>query len=240
VFNTSSGKFVCRDKYYGNKLDTTGLRTVLHQFFHDGNRTRHELLVPVLKRLRSIRSILEQLRTYRFYASSLLIMYDGDPQNGSDQSAWSTSKNTSSEKEQLSNKDASLPLPKYNDSEKVDPNRINASCSSSNFKSCEECHNRSASPPHIALDSEEECGKDIDSQNIPNKNNHEDSENHVRVDIRMIDFAKSTHQDMDSTVVHDGPDHGYIFGLTNLIKILKEFLNPSAATESTSSEDLKQ
>lgn len=49
-----------------------------------------------------------------------------------------------------------------------------------------------------------------------------EQEEHVRVDIRMIDFAKSTHQDMDSSFVHDGPDHGYIFGLTNLIKLLKE------------------
>ena len=65
-----------------------------------------------------------------------------------------------------------------------------------------------------------------------------DPANQVHVDIRMIDFAKSTHRDMDSTVVHDGPDHGYIFGLTNLINILKEFHSSAPAVEHSVLKDL--
>lgn len=41
----------------------------------------------------------------------------------------------------------------------------------------------------------------------------------------MIDFAKSTHQDMDESVIHKGPDKGYIFGLESLIELLYSIAN---------------
>jgi len=37
----------------------------------------------------------------------------------------------------------------------------------------------------------------------------------------MIDFAHSTHGDMDDVVSYSGPDRGYLFGLDNLISILR-------------------
>ncbi|XP_044300213.1 inositol hexakisphosphate kinase 3 isoform X2 [Varanus komodoensis] len=45
---------------------------------------------------------------------------------------------------------------------------------------------------------------------------------HPKVDVRMIDFAHTTYKgsQYDQTV-YDGPDHGYIFGLENLIKIIQ-------------------
>jgi len=63
--------------------------------------------------------------------------------------------------------------------------------------------------------------------NALRKEHAESDEPSCCFDIRMIDFAKSTHRKMDSLFVHDGPDHGYIFGLTNLIKLLKEIAESS-------------
>ena len=161
-------------------------------------------------------------------------MYDGDPQSGSEQSTWSSTKNSYSKK--LAQNET--PLSAYKDAQKSDSNISQASCSSVSA-SCQECRNNSASPPPTVSSSQEECRKDKDSIKSPStfKKNQAESENHVHVDIRMIDFAKSTHQDMDSTVIHDGPDHGYIFGLTNLIKILKEFRKSATTVDSTCSEN---
>ncbi|XP_064455595.1 inositol hexakisphosphate kinase 1-like [Ornithodoros turicata] len=44
-----------------------------------------------------------------------------------------------------------------------------------------------------------------------------------RVDVRMIDFAHTTHAGYEGdTTVHRGPDAGYLLGLDNLIRLLSE------------------
>jgi inositol-hexakisphosphate kinase len=43
------------------------------------------------------------------------------------------------------------------------------------------------------------------------------------VDVRMIDFAHSTHSGFQNdTTVHTGPDQGYLFGLKNLIDVFTD------------------
>nr|XP_040572371.1 inositol hexakisphosphate kinase 1-like isoform X2 [Lepeophtheirus salmonis] len=41
------------------------------------------------------------------------------------------------------------------------------------------------------------------------------------VDVRIIDFAHSTHKGLKDTVHYEGPDQGFIFGLNNFIDILE-------------------
>lgn len=41
------------------------------------------------------------------------------------------------------------------------------------------------------------------------------------VDVKMIDFAHSTHKALDDPVVYSGPDLGFLFGLEKLIAMLK-------------------
>ena len=42
------------------------------------------------------------------------------------------------------------------------------------------------------------------------------------VDLRIIDFAHSTHEGMRDAVLHVGPDGGFVFGLNNFIEILAD------------------
>lgn len=45
------------------------------------------------------------------------------------------------------------------------------------------------------------------------------------VDIRMIDFANLTHSGfVNDPIVYDGPDEGYILGLTTLVRIFESLL----------------
>lgn len=41
-------------------------------------------------------------------------------------------------------------------------------------------------------------------------------------DVRMIDFAHSTHKGLRDEVVHEGPDSGFIQGLKTLLCILEK------------------
>ena len=47
----------------------------------------------------------------------------------------------------------------------------------------------------------------------------DDDEDNI-VDLRIIDFAHSTHEGMRDAVLHVGPDGGFVFGLNNFIEIL--------------------
>lgn len=68
---------MCRNKYYGRGLSTEGFRSALYQYLHNGVELRKDLFEPVLGKLHSLKAVLERQASYRFYSSSLLIIYDG-------------------------------------------------------------------------------------------------------------------------------------------------------------------
>ncbi|KAM7229061.1 hypothetical protein CapIbe_019177 [Capra ibex] len=77
VYQTDKKHFLCKDKYYGRKLSVEGFRQALYQFLHDGTRFRMELLEPIQHQLQALLSVIRSQSSYRFYSSSLLIIYDG-------------------------------------------------------------------------------------------------------------------------------------------------------------------
>lgn len=150
VYQADTGHFLCKDKYYGRKLSPEGFRQTLRQFLCNGNHLRTDLLEPIILRLKALLSVIRKQSSYRFYSSSLLIIYDGQEPK---------------ENAAPLDKHLRLPTPKYS----------------------------------------------------PAPGSH-----HARVDVRMIDFAHTTFKGSKCNhPTYDGPDHGYIFGLENLIKILQ-------------------
>lgn len=77
MYQLSTGHYLCRNKYYGRGLSTEGFREALHQFLHNGRGLRQDLFEPILHKLRSLKAVLEKQASYRFYSSSLLIIYEG-------------------------------------------------------------------------------------------------------------------------------------------------------------------
>ncbi|OWK13154.1 IP6K3 [Cervus elaphus hippelaphus] len=77
VYQSDKKHFLCKDKYYGRKLSVAGFRQALYQFLHDGTRFRTELLEPIQRQLQALLSVIRSQSSYRFYSSSLLIIYDG-------------------------------------------------------------------------------------------------------------------------------------------------------------------
>lgn len=175
------------NKYHGRKLTLTGFKEALFQFFHDGRRLRRELLSPVLRRLQEMQAVLEACESYRFYSSSLLIIYDGDPPC-SRRSTEDRLSDEEGEEEEEEEEQGAYGFPH---------NAGGASGSSS-------------------------CGASSGA-------NSGSGNSRPVVDVRMIDFAHTTcrHYGEDS-VVHEGQDTGYIFGLQNLITFISQLEEHSA------------
>ncbi|XP_028652482.1 inositol hexakisphosphate kinase 3-like [Erpetoichthys calabaricus] len=149
VYQAKSHHFHCRDKYYGRTLTEEGFQQTLYHFLHDGHRLKKELIDPILQKLLCLKSIIERQGSYRFYSSSLLIIYEGKHQSNS--------------------------------------NLGHQKRSPAGY---------STEPPPSTM---------------------------PKVDVRMIDFAHTTYKGArNNTTTYDGPDLGYIFGLQNLIHILRK------------------
>uniref|UniRef100_A0A8C2W7E3 Kinase n=1 Tax=Cyclopterus lumpus TaxID=8103 RepID=A0A8C2W7E3_CYCLU len=80
VYQLNTGHYLCRNKYYGRGLSSEGFRQALQQYMHNGKGLRQDLFEPILNKLRSLKAVLESQASYRFYSSSLLIIYEGKPQ----------------------------------------------------------------------------------------------------------------------------------------------------------------
>ena len=132
-----------------------GFHTTLRQFLFNGRRYRMDLVPDIVKMLKQLRRVISEQDSYRFFSSSLLMVYEG------------------------------------NDDETLD----------------EDC--ASVCPNGLHSQS---CSLDLSPEDL--------SATRKRVDIRMIDFAHTTHQGFVNDPVHyQGPDKGYILGLNTLIDV---------------------
>ncbi|XP_068125485.1 inositol hexakisphosphate kinase 3 isoform X2 [Hyperolius riggenbachi] len=78
VYQADSGQFLWKDKYYGRMLSTEGFHQALYRYLHNGHFLRSDLLDPIIPQLMSLKSVIECQGSYRFYSSSILIVYEGE------------------------------------------------------------------------------------------------------------------------------------------------------------------
>ncbi|XP_041744971.2 inositol hexakisphosphate kinase 1 [Coregonus clupeaformis] len=225
VYQMDTGHYLCRNKYYGRSLSIEGFRHALHQFMHNGASLRKDLFEPMLCKLRSLKAVLERQTTYRFYSSSLLIIYEGkEPELAH---AWQK---------------ASPPAPQpaaEMPSEKEEAVAVNPGVGMGvqgpglivglqGVQGPTEVPKLQLLPPHCPptppqpQQPPQALGPPPSDPHGPPPPPPRTSGPSVSVDVRMIDFAHSTFKGFrDDQTVHDGPDRGYVFGLESLIKILE-------------------
>lgn len=71
-------KFICYNKYYGRKLTPESFRSTLKMFVTNENFKKRNLLGKMIERLKQLRKIIVNLDGFRFYTSSLLLIYEGN------------------------------------------------------------------------------------------------------------------------------------------------------------------
>jgi len=77
VYNCSRKEYTFTDKYKGRTIDESGFISCLKDFIYNGNTHRKDLIKPIITKLKTLLQNLENIDSYRFYCSSLLIIYDG-------------------------------------------------------------------------------------------------------------------------------------------------------------------
>ncbi|GAA5856065.1 hypothetical protein JCM8547_002963 [Rhodosporidiobolus lusitaniae] len=78
VYKVDEDRYDFQDKYFGRKVTIDGFPSVLASFLHDGTSVLAYHIPHILKQLYRLAAIVNGLDRFRFYAASLLFIYDGD------------------------------------------------------------------------------------------------------------------------------------------------------------------
>eukprot|EP00300_Choanocystis_sp_HF-7_P008965 c16191_g1_i2.p1 GENE.c16191_g1_i2~~c16191_g1_i2.p1 ORF type:complete len:303 (-),score=41.70 c16191_g1_i2:706-1614(-) len=77
-FHWRTGAYVRLDKKDARVLNESQLPCAFKHFLSDGAETRYHIIRQFINSLEELRSAVQQLASYRFYSSSLLLVYDGE------------------------------------------------------------------------------------------------------------------------------------------------------------------
>ncbi|KAJ7994540.1 hypothetical protein DPEC_G00250530 [Dallia pectoralis] len=224
VYQTDTGHYLCRNKYYGRGLSADGFRHALYQYMHNGTLLRTDLFEPVLRKLRSLKTVLERQTTYRFYSSSLLIIYEGKEHEQAD--VWQKTPAHPLEPRHLpyapaEPEGAQIPAAPPLDAEVPREKEVPAPAVHAGVQVLSSGVGLQGGVQSLA-----HAGLPQSPPTPPTDHLHHPSPRPSSpgdsVDVRMIDFAHSTFKGFrDDQTVHDGPDRGYVFGLESLVKVLE-------------------
>eukprot|EP00090_Calanus_glacialis_P009121 TRINITY_DN17480_c0_g1_i1.p1 TRINITY_DN17480_c0_g1~~TRINITY_DN17480_c0_g1_i1.p1 ORF type:complete len:440 (+),score=150.05 TRINITY_DN17480_c0_g1_i1:38-1357(+) len=204
VYQVSLGRYICRTKNYGRGLSADGLKSALRQFFCNGLLVRTDVIQALLVKLSQLQQLLAGLDSYRFYTSSLLVTYDGSSSYQTGSLEWS-------------------PVPRNSFS--TSSLLLIAGSDSCQARETGRARHKSA---HMAQAQHVSDGPRKRSLSVSNDHSttrdHKDRlfDRRELVDMRLIDFAHSTHRGLKDASVHEGPDQGLLFGLDSLVTILRE------------------
>ncbi|CAL1544986.1 unnamed protein product [Lymnaea stagnalis] len=216
----AEGKYETKDKMFGRQLDDNHLKREIINFLSNGEDLRTDLIDPILRLLKSLKTVIEALEGYRFYSCSLLIIYEGltsdldtevptlTPENFSYSTGW-------------------LPRPQHqankNGDHQTEPDPINADLIHVVPATDSLIHD----PDSLGTSTLEDHspngtnGDRIHWGQVSNGRKHKDP-----VSIRIVDFAHATFEGFDGdTVKHIGPDHGFLLGVSTLLEIFDDLKN---------------
>lgn len=238
VYNAAKRSYLFKDKYYGRELSPDGFHGALRDFLHNGHSLRTDILPILIDQLRQLSETISKQDTFRFYSSSLLVMYDGG-------------KLPEEVKPPVVDRDSESCL----SHERGRVSDCGNATSSQTESNKEEKERREVPRGEKQLEGEEEEEEGGDGEgekregehtSISKTNHHHHQRNHKQngrhhppplllppplkearqlVDIRMIDFAHTTHSSCkQDTIKYTGPDEGYMLGLNTLITSFQSIL----------------
>ncbi|XP_034249485.1 inositol hexakisphosphate kinase 3-like isoform X2 [Thrips palmi] len=235
VYQTTTGRFLCRNKLYGRSLSVSGFTQALCKFLHNGKRLRIDVLAPLIKRLEELLSVLHRQEAVRFYTASLLLLYEGlDLSDNLERTETLEDKDNQRKNSTGHFKfEEAIETKQSDNTAKISPGssgNTTVSPAAQDMESIvnafEEERQRSERLRHrrssscVALNDLLAGSSNLSVPSSPSPL-QSTAPRTPTVDVRIIDFAHSTHQGLADPVSYTGPDSGFIFGLENMISILK-------------------
>ena len=192
---------MCHNKYFGRKLSAEGVQDTLLEFLNNGTRVRTGLIDSIIAKLRKLHEVVSKQNTFRFYSSSLLIMYDGWEVENAD----SPSQIQGQQMQPGTSRDQQ---------QQQQQQQQGAAASSAGQNSNTNGASEAANSSHD--------GSQAGNTNFMHWETAQSEQQQHKVDVRMIDFAHSTHEGFrGDRTLHSGPDKGYLFGLESLIRMFE-------------------
>ncbi|KAF9083242.1 Inositol hexakisphosphate kinase 1 [Mortierella sp. AD031] len=251
AYNTTTGRFLFQNKYYGRKLTQETLPLTLREFFFNGTEVVLAHIPILLRKLKDLAKIIKTLNGYRFYASSLLIYYDGDnaPQLPSVQSLIAQGTTTTT-----TTATRSTPAPPVSPSINTPAAGLSPSMATesrngtlpglvptiipSSLSSAARAENLVLHRQGQSGGSSSGNGSGDGGKNLPDA---------CRTDLKVIDFAHCTPGIYDEDAMPpyppmhpDEPDKGYLLGLKNLMMIFRDIWDQNGGDEAVSVVWLKE
>ncbi|XP_070196156.1 inositol hexakisphosphate kinase 1-like [Littorina saxatilis] len=226
VYQDTTGAYKSLDKYYGRTLTEETFYHVLRDFLHNGQELRVELLGPILARLNALLTCLKKLKSFRFYASSLLIMYDGLSPSREHNSV--SEKDTSKTKDSDANK---MVRESRTEQGAQTQSKLAKVKGDSLLSETSYSPSQASSTDTVVPSSSSQASTSTITDSSPRRDNGPSCQFSVNgnavseavVDVRMIDFAHTTHRGFhDDAIQHEGPDRDYLWGLQNLIDLFSQ------------------
>ena len=212
VYQADTGQYICCNKYHGRKVTAASITKELTQYLHNGRRLRTELIELIVQRLQDLHAMVSRQDTFRFSSSSLLIMYEGE-EVGSGRvcdGAWDCGPypDIHSDAETILEKSEHSQHSVVDDVEHDDGNK-------DSLQALEDLQHQLRKYVHgVGVASGSKNGKSTIRVN---------GRPQPVVDIRVIDFGRSTHRDLGlGDSVHTGPDQGFLLGLESLMRLFSE------------------
>lgn len=79
VWQPDLAEYLCRDKYHGRQIRAEMMDDALREFFESAGARRADVTEQVLLRLQRLLKVMIDHLGHRFYSTSLLVLYEGDP-----------------------------------------------------------------------------------------------------------------------------------------------------------------
>eukprot|EP00741_Cyanophora_paradoxa_P019440 tig00021127_g18767.t1 len=227
VYDTNAHNFFRRDRHFGKKLDEETFRNCVRRYFHNGSRYRTDLVPLFLDRLRKLLALFLDQREFRFYSSSLLLVYDGEEPPAGPPGAASGSRDAERGPEAGEEGEegegnghgegsgaSSCAASEAGDASSSDNSEPDAAASAS-------ASSRPSATPPVPLRATGAAGDELRKRAIRVGGGLQWKRRRHRVELRMIDFAH-THRALPGE-----RDEGYILGLQTLVALFESFLPPS-------------
>lgn len=156
------------------------------------------MIRKVIESLIELRKAIEKVNSFRFFSSSLLILYEGcvaGAEEEENEDFFQEGDDTMNSFESMMDDDSSLESSNDSTSASASLSWLSSHKMSIESKKCKIGHGHDA-------------------------------------DVRMIDFAHTTFAGYNGDkTVYSGPDSGYLLGLDNLIRLLREVENLSSSVD---------